>query len=309
MNKIIPKVTVIGAGAVGATLAQRILESGIADVVLLDVAKNMAIAKSFDLLDASSVIGHERSIFATDDYKFIAGSAVVVITAGLARKPGMSRDDLVKKNAAIVSEISSNVKKMCPGSIVIVVTNPLDVMTYLAAKAAGFERNRVFGMAGLLDTSRFVYLVASELKVSRSSVKACIMGSHGDTMVPILSKTLVDGKPITEVLAKDKLDSIIKRTRDRGAEIVSLLGTGSAYYSPSAAAFRMVEAVLKNSRETFVVSACLKGEYGLSDIAIGVPCVIGASGINKIMEIELTEDERNAFRKSAAAIKETIGAL
>ena len=306
MKQIPPKVSIIGAGAVGATLAQRVLESGSADVVLLDIIKNMAVGKAFDLLDASPIVGHERAITGTDDYKEIASSDVVVVTAGLARKPGMTREDLIAKNAQIVKGVCENIKRYAPDSIVIVVTNPLDTMTFLACKATGFKRGKVFGMAGVLDASRFVYLIASELKIPRSSIQTYMLGSHGDTMVPILSKTTISGVPVLKVIPKERLDAIIKRTCDRGAEIVSLFGTGSAYYSPSAAAFRMVNSVLKDSKETLTASAYLNGEYGLNDIAIGVPCKIGKGGIGEIVELELSEEEKASFLKSAKVIKSSI---
>lgn len=309
MKDAIPKVSIIGAGAVGATLAHRVLEAGLADVVLLDIAKNMAIGKAFDLLDASSLVGHERAILGTDDYKNITFSSIVVITAGLARKPGMTREDLIARNAQIVKGVCENVKRYAPDSIVIVVTNPLDSMTYLAHKTTGFKRGRVFGMAGELDSSRFIYLIASELKVPRSSVRTYMLGSHGDTMVPILSKTTVSGKPITEIMSKERLSAIIKRTCDRGAEIVSLLGTGSAYYSPSAAVFKMIKIVLKDSKETVIASACLDGEYALKDIAIGVPCKIGKDGISEIIELKMSKEEGAAFRNSAKIIKSSIDIL
>ena len=309
MKRSISKVSIIGAGAVGATLAQRVIESGLADVVLIDIAKNMAIGKAFDLSDASPIIAHECSIIGTDDYKEITSSDIVVITAGLARKPGMTREDLIAKNAQIVKSVSENIKKYSPDSIVIVVTNPLDPMTYLTYKTTGFKREKVFGMAGLLDASRFIYLIANELKIPRSAVKTYMLGSHGDTMVPILSKTTVSGKPISEVMPKDKLDAIIKRTCERGAEIVSLLGSGSAYYSPSAAVLKMIDIILKDSKETIVASACLNGEYGLKDIAIGVPCKIGRNGIDKIIELEMSREEDAAFRRSAKEIKSSIDIL
>jgi len=212
------------------------------------IIKNMAAGKALELLDASPIAGHERTIQGTDDYKEIASSDFVVITAGLAPKPGMTREDLIAKNAQIVRSVSGNIRKYAPSSIVIVVTNPLDTMTFLAYKSTGFKKERVFGMAGVLDASRFIYLLASELKIPRSSIETYMLGSHGDTMVPLLSKTTVSGKPVTDILSKDKLDAIIRRTRDRGAEIVNLLGSGSAYYSPSAAVFRMIETI---SREYF----------------------------------------------------------
>ena len=303
------KIAVIGAGAVGATLAQRILESGIADVVLVDILKNIAIGKALDLSDAAPVMAHERKIVGTDNYEEIKASRIVIITAGLPRKPGMSREDLIAKNSAIIKDVSGNVKKYAPDSIIIVVTNPLDSMTYLVRKTTGFKSERVLGMAGILDGSRLIQLVAAELNVPRSSVETCILGSHGNTMVPVISKTRVSGKPITDVISKDKLDAIIKRTRDRGAEIVGLLGSGSAYYSPSASTFKIVKAILNDTKETMVVSAYLKGEYGLKDIYIGVPCKVGKSGVEKIVEIDLSGEERAAFLKSAEAIKSSIELL
>ena len=297
------KVSIIGAGSVGAALAQRILESGLADVVLLDILKDAARAKAFDLLDASPIIGHEKNIIGTDDYREIRDSDIAVITAGLPRKPGMTRDDLTAKNAAIIKDVAGNLKKYVPSAVVIVVTNPLDTMTYLALKAGGFAKQKVMGMAGLLDGSRFIYLIADELKIPRHSVETYMLGSHGDTMVPVISKTLINGKPVRSAVPKDKLDAIISRTRDRGAEIVSLLGSGSAYYSPSAAVFKMISVILNDTKETLVASAYLEGEYSLNDICIGVPCRLGRGGIEKVIELDLSEEEKEAFLKSARAIK------
>lgn len=303
------KVSIIGAGAVGATLAERVLESGLADVVLLDIYKNIACGKALDLLDASSIVGHERNIIGTDNYEDISASEIVVITAGLPRKPGMSRDDLVSKNAAIIKDVAGKVKIHAPSSIVIVVTNPLDAMTYLTYKLTGFGRQKVMGMAGVLDSSRFINLISDELKVPRSSIETYIFGSHGDTMVPLISKTRVNGKPITDLMDKDTLAKIIKRTCDRGAEIVSLLGTGSAFYSPSAAVFKMINAILKDTKETLVSSAYLEGEYGLKDICIGVPCKIGRGGMEDIITLDLSKEEKAVFLKSAEAIKGLIDLL
>lgn len=303
------KISIIGAGAVGATLAQRVLESGMADVVMIDISVNAARGKAFDLSDASPLVGHERSIIGTEDYSLIKDSAAVVITAGFPRKPGMSREDLVAKNAAIVREASLKVRSYSPGAVVIVVTNPLDTMTYLACRTTGFGRERVFGMAGVLDAARFIYLVSEELKVPRSAVKTLILGSHGDTMVPVMSRTTVSGRPVRDMIPEDKLEAIIKRTRDRGAEIVSLFGSGSAYYSPSAGVFRMLDAILGGRSETHVVSAYLTGEYGLKDICIGVPAILGMKGIEKIIEVDLSTDEAAAFKRSAAAIKDSIDLL
>lgn len=300
------KVSIIGAGNVGATLAMRVLESGLADVALVDVFKNLAIGKALDLADASPVAGHERKITGGDRYEDIGGSDIVVVTAGLARKPGMSREDLIAKNTEIVTSVAKNIKEFAPQAIVIIVTNPLDTMTYVARKVTGFDRKRVFGMAGALDGSRMIYLIAEELKVPRSSVKTFILGSHGDTMVPLISHTTVGGKPLEKTLPKEKIDEIVKRTRNRGAEIVACLGTGSAYYSPSAAVFRMVDSILNDRKETIALSACLEGEYGLKDMAIGVPCRLGKNGIEEVVELKLTKTEESSFQRSAQAIKESI---
>ena len=303
------KISVIGAGAVGATLSQRILDSGIADVVMVDILKNIVCGKALDMLDASPITKSERGIMGTDNYKDIESSDIVVITAGFPRKPGMTREELISKNAGIVKEISKNIKNYAPGSIVIVVTNPLDTMTYASYKATGFKKEKVFGMAGVLDGARLACLLAEELKVRRSDVETFVLGSHGDTMVPVISKTRVKGKSVINLLPKEKLDGIVKRARDRGAEIVGLLGSGSAYYSPSAAAFRMVSAIVNDTKEVLAVSAYLNGEYALKDLYIGVPCRIGSAGIEKIIELELSEEEREALNRSAEAIKSSIAFL
>lgn len=303
------KISVIGAGNVGATLAQRIIEKDLADVAMIDIAGNIARGKALDLLDASPITGHDRAITASEDYGDIKGSSVVVITAGFPRKPGMSREELIAKNAGIVRDASSKIKAHAPDSIVIVVTNPLDSMTYLAYKSTGFKSDRVFGMAGVLDGSRLAALLAGELKCPRSSVKTYVLGSHGDTMVPVLSQTTVGGKPVSSVLSREKLDAIVKRTCDRGAEIVALLGSGSAYYSPSAAVAKMLEAIVKDTGETLAVSAYLNGEYGLKDIYIGVPAQIGKAGIRRIVELGLSDEEKASFERSAGAIRSSIELL
>jgi malate dehydrogenase len=303
MTKKNNKIAVIGAGSVGATLAQRLLESALADIVLLDILKNAAQGKALDLLDASPIVGHEKSIIGTDNYEEIRDSAIVVITAGLPRKPGMTRDDLVAKNAAIIRDVAGNVKKHAPSAIIIVVTNPLDTMTYLTLRLTGFAKQKIMGMAGVLDSARFIYLLADELKVPRRSIETYMLGSHGDTMVPLISRTRVDGKLVTSVISKDSLDAIVKRTRDRGAEIVSLLGSGSAYYSPSAAVFKMIKAILGDTKETFVASAYLEGEYSLNDICIGVPLKLGKNGIEDIIGLDISEEERKALLDSAQTIK------
>ncbi|MCM8790131.1 MAG: malate dehydrogenase [Candidatus Omnitrophica bacterium] len=298
--------SIIGAGAVGATLAQRIFESNLADVVLVDILEKVACGKALDLMDGAPIMATERSILGTGDYAAVADSDIVVITAGLARKPGMSREDLISKNAAIVKDVSCQVKRYAPSSIVIVVTNPLDSMAYLVYKTTGFKREKVLGMAGVLDGSRFIALIADDLKVPRASITAMVLGSHGDTMVPVVSKTFVGGEPLTKLMAKDRIESIIKRTCNRGAEIVSCLGTGSAYYSPSAAVFSMVKAILRDTKEIMTVSAYLEGEFGLKDIYIGVPCRIGRAGIEEVLEIDLSDEESSAFHRSAQAIRQSI---
>jgi len=303
------KVSIIGAGSVGATLAMRVLESGIADVVLLDLFGNIAKGKALDLLDAAPLAGHENNIIGTDKYEDTKSSDIVVVTAGLARKPGMTREDLVLKNAAIIKDVSNNIKKYSPDAIVIVVTNPLDAMTYLARRVTGFDRRRIFGMAGELDGSRLITLVSDELKVPRASVTTYMLGSHGDTMVPVISSTLVSGKPLRGVIPEDRLAAIVKRTKDRGAEIVSLLGTGSAYYSPSAAVFKMIDAILNDKNQLVTASVCLDGEYGLNDISIGVPCRLGRRGVTEVVTIPLDEKEKAEFLRSAEAIKDSIKLL
>ncbi|MFA6078953.1 MAG: malate dehydrogenase [Candidatus Omnitrophota bacterium] len=306
---MLKKISVIGAGFVGATLAQRIIEGDIADVILVDIAGNIAAGKALDLSDAAPIVGHERTIKGTTGYNEIAGSDIVVVTAGLARKPGMTREDLIAKNAAIIRDVCSNIKTYAPSAIVIVVTNPLDAMTYLAHKATGFERERVFGMAGVLDGSRFIQLLSEELHVPRALIKTCMLGSHGDTMVPVISQTFVSGKPVKDMISAEALGKIIARTRDRGAEIVSLLGTGSAYYSPSAAVYKMIQAISGDTKDTMVVSACLTGEYGLNDLSIGVPCKIGRKGIERIVELDLLREEKDALLRSAEAIKSSTKLL
>jgi len=303
------KVSIAGAGAVGSTLGMRISEADLADVVLLDIAKGVACGKALDLSDAAYIMGHEKRISGTDNYEDTRGSDIVVITAGFARRLGMTREELISKNASIVKDVSLNIKRHAPSSIIIVVTNPLDAMTYLALKTTGFKRQRVFGMAGVLDGSRFIELLAEELNAPRSALKTFVMGSHGDTMVPVISQTLLSGKPVRNLISDERLRTIIDRARNRGAEVVSLLGNGSAYYSPSAAVFRMVKAVLSDTKEILAASAYLTGEYGLNDICIGVPCAIGRRGIERIVELKLDAEEKKALSKSSKAIKSSIELL
>ncbi len=303
------KVAVIGAGQVGGTCAQRILEKGLANVALIDVAEGIAKGKALDLGQAASTEGYDLKIEGGSDYSLISGSKIVVVTAGLARKPGMTREDLLTQNAKTVKEVAVNIKRYCPDSIIIMVTNPLDIMAYLAFKASGFEKERVFGMAGILDSSRFRYFISERLKIALSDVETMVLGGHGDSMVPLVGHTKVKGRPIEEFLSEYDIDNLIKRTRDGGAEIVALFKTGSAYYAPSSAVCRMVEAVLRDKNEIFPVSAYLEREYGLEDIYCGVPAKIGGEGIDEVIELKLSDDELAALRKSAAQVKEGIDYL
>jgi len=303
------KVAVIGAGQVGGTCAQRIVEKKLADVILVDIAEGLAKGKALDLGQAASIEGYNFKVEGGTDYSLIKGSGVVIVTAGLARKPGMTREDLLTKNANIVKGIIESVREYCPDSIIIMVTNPLDIMTYLAYKASGFNSRNVFGMAGVLDTARFKFFIAERLSVLPSEVEAMVLGGHGDSMVPLVGYTKVNGRPVTELLPKDELEGIIQRTRDGGAEIVSLLKTGSAYYAPSSAVCDMLDSVLKDKKELLPASVYLDGEYGLKDIYCGVPAKLGKDGIEEIVELKLSEEELQALHKSAAQVKEGVELL
>ncbi len=303
------KIAVIGAGQVGGTCAQRILERRLADCVLVDVAEGLAQGKALDLGEAAPVEGYDVKIIGGTDLSLIKGSKVVIVTAGLARKPGMTREDLLTQNANIVKGIVEKIITYCPDSIIIMVTNPLDIMSYLAYKVSGFDKERVFGMAGVLDSARFRFFIAEKLRVSPKDVEAFVLGGHGDSMVPLVKYTKVNGRPITELLPKEELDNLIKRTRDGGAEIVSLLKTGSAYYAPSSSVCEMLEAVLKDTKKLLPVSAYLDGEYGLKDVYCGVPAKLGKSGIEEIAELKLSDEELQALHKSAAQVKEGIELL
>ncbi len=303
-----PKITVIGAGAVGATAAQRIVEKELGDVVLTDIVEGMPQGKALDLMEAAPLLGHDSKITGTNDYRDIEGSDVVVITAGIARKPGMSRDDLTRTNAKIVKEVSGNVANHAPESIVIVVTNPLDIMTYAAMKATGFSPERVFGMSGVLDSARFATFIAMELRCSVRDVKTMVLGGHGDTMVPMPRFATVAGVPITELLPEDTIKRLIERTVNGGAEIVNLMKT-SAFYAPSAAVANMVEAVVKDTKSILPVCAYLNGEYGMKDIYLGVPVKLGSKGVEKVIELKLTNEEKKALDKSAEAVRAGIASL
>ena len=303
------KVSVIGAGGVGATAAQYIAEDELADVVMVDIVEGLPQGKSLDLLEASPIRGFDSILSGSNDYKDTANSDIVVITAGLARKPGMSREELLMKNSEIVKSVTDKVIKGSPNSVIIIVTNPLDVMTYLCWKLSGFPPKRVLGMAGALDSTRFRAFVAKELNVSVKDTQALVLVGHGDSMVPLPRYCTVCGIPITELISKERIDSIVERTRKAGGEIVDYLKTGSAYYSPGACVVEMVEAILKNKRRLLPCAAYLDGEYGLKDVYVGVPVILGASGAERIVEVDLTEEEKNALHASAEIVRKNIAKL
>lgn len=301
------KITVIGGGNVGATAAQRIAEKQLAEeVVLLDIVDGMPQGKALDMWQSAPIEDFDSAVIGTNDYADTKDSDIVVITAGLPRKPGMSRDDLVKTNSDIVKKVTTEVVKYSPNSILVIVSNPLDVMAYVALKVSGFEKHRVIGMAGILDTGRYRLFLANELNVSKKDISAMVLGGHGDSMVPLVRYTTVAGIPVTEMIEQDKLDAIVERTRKGGGEIVNYLKTGSAYYAPSAAAVEMVDAIAKNRMRVLPCAAYLEGEYDLNDVFIGVPVKLGAKGIEQIIELNLTDEEKNALSKSADGVKETI---
>jgi malate dehydrogenase len=307
---MVNKITVVGAGNVGATTAQRIAEKELAKVVVLvDIAEGIPQGKGLDQWQSAPIELYDTRVIGTNGYEETAGSDVVVITAGIARKPGMSRDDLLNTNAGIVKQVSEQVKATSPNAIVIVVSNPLDVMCYVAKQATGFPRERVIGMAGVLDTARYRAFLAEALDISVRDIQAMVLGGHGDTMVPLISYTTVSGIPITQLMPRAKLDPIVDRARNGGAEIVKHLKTGSAYYAPSAGAVQMVEAIVQDQKRILPCAAFLEGEFGMRGHFLGVPCKLGRKGLEKIIEIELTADERAALEKSAQAVLEPQGAL
>jgi malate dehydrogenase len=302
------KVTVIGSGNVGATCANVLAHKDIVkEVVLLDIQGNMAKGKALDTWQQAPIDSYSTTLTGTDDYELTANSDIVVITAGIPRKPGMSRDDLVATNAKIVTSVIENIKKYSPNPIIIVVSNPLDVMTYAAYKKAGLDRSRVIGMAGVLDTARYRAFLATELGVSPKEIQAILMGGHGDTMVPLPRYTTVSGIPVTELISEAKLDAIITRTKNGGGELVGLMGT-SAWYAPGAAAAQMVEAIVKDEKRIFPCCAFLEGEYGINNLCVGVPTLLGKNGIEKIIELKLKKAEKALLEESAAAVKEIVDA-
>jgi malate dehydrogenase len=299
-------VAVVGAGNVGATAAQRLAEKNLArTVVMIDVVEGVPQGKALDQWQSGPIEGFDTRVLGSNGYDQAAGAELFVVTAGIARKPGMSRDDLVKTNAGIVRSVATEIARVAPRSIIIVVSNPLDVMCYVAMKASGFPRERVIGMAGVLDTARYRMFLAEALDVSVEDIQAMVLGGHGDTMVPLVSYTTVSGIPVSQLIAPDRLEAIVTRTRNGGAEIVGYLKTGSAYYAPSAAAVQMVEAIALDKRRILPCSAWLQGEFGLRDVFCGVPCMLGRRGLERIVEITLTDAERAELAKSAEAVRAT----
>ncbi|MEK7294697.1 MAG: malate dehydrogenase [Nitrospirota bacterium] len=303
------KITVVGAGNVGGTAAQRLAEKNAYDVVLVDIAPGIPQGKALDMMQAGPVCGYDSRVVGTNGYDETAGSAVAIITSGIPRKPGMSRDELLATNAKIVTSVVKELVKRSPDIILVLVTNPLDAMTYVAHKVSGLPKQRVLGMAGVLDSARFRSFIAAELNVSAADVQAMVLGGHGDTMVPLLKHTTVKGRPIAECLPKDKLDALVKRTRDGGAEIVNLLKTGSAFYAPSAAAVDMVEAILKDQKRVLPCAVRCDGEYGINGLFVGVPARLGRGGVEGIEQYELSPDEKTALAASAQAVKELCAAV
>src|SRR5499426_1981916 len=307
---MVNKITVVGAGNVGATTAQRLAEKALArTVVLVDVVEGVPQGKGLDQWESAPIEGFDSRVIGTNGYAETAGSDIVIITAGIARKPGMSRDDLLNTNAGIVKSVSQEIKATSPNAIVIVVSNPLDVMCFVAKEVTGFPRERVIGMAGVLDTARYRAFLAEAADVSVRDIQAMVLGGHGDTMVPLISYTTVSGIPITQLIAKDKLDAIVDRARNGGAEIVNYLKTGSAYYAPAAAAVEMAEAIALDRKRVLPCAAWLEGEYGLNGLYLGVPCKLGRNGLEKVIEVDLSADERAALEKSAEAVREPMRAV
>ncbi|HEU4785973.1 MAG TPA: malate dehydrogenase [Gemmatimonadaceae bacterium] len=307
---MVNKITVVGAGNVGATTAQRVAEKELArTVVMVDVVEGIPQGKGLDQWQSAPIEGFDSRVVGSNGYDETAGSDIVIITAGIARKPGMSRDDLLNTNAGIVKQVAEQVKASSPNAILIIVSNPLDVMCYVAKQVTGFPRERVLGMAGVLDTARYRAFLAEALDVSVRDIQAMVLGGHGDTMVPLITYTSVSGIPITQLIDRSKLDAIVDRTRNGGAEIVKHLKTGSAYYAPSSGAVQMAEAIVHDQRRILPCAAWLDGEYGMSGLFLGVPCKIGRRGLEKVIEVELTADERAALAKSAEAVREPMRAV
>jgi len=297
------KVTVVGAGNVGATAAQRLAEKELCDVVLVDIVEGVPQGKALDLTEAAPIEKHDAHLTGSNGYEDTAGSDIVIITAGIPRKPGMSRDDLISTNAGIIKSVTAQIVKYSPDAVLIIVSNPLDAMCHVALEASGFPKNRVIGMAGVLDSARFRAFIAMELDVSVENTHAFVLGGHGDTMVPLPRYSTVAGIPITELISKERIAELVDRTANGGAEIVGLLKTGSAYYAPASAAVEMAESILKDKKKVLPCAAYLQGEYGINDLYIGVPVKLGKNGVEQVIEITLTEEENAALMKSAADVK------
>jgi malate dehydrogenase len=303
------KVTIIGAGNVGATTAEQIVAAGLADVVLIDVVEGLPQGKALDLDEAAPVVGYDVQVSGTNDYADTADSKIIVVTSGLARQPGMSRDDLLAKNAGIVGSVVKQAAAYSPDAIIVVVTNPLDAMCHVALKASGFSPERIVGMAGVLDSARFRSFISDELEVSVRDIRGFVLGGHGDTMVPLPRYSTVGGVPITELMSAERIEALVERTRNGGAEVVALLKTGSAYYAPAASIVEMIEAILRDRRRVLPCAAYLRGEYGIDGLFVGVPIILGNGGVEKIIEIALTDDERAAFNRSADAVRDLLDKL
>jgi malate dehydrogenase len=307
---MVNKITVVGAGNVGSTTAQRLAEKELARrVVLVDVVEGIPQGKGLDQWESAPIEGFDTRITGTNTYDETADSEIVVVTAGIARKPGMSRDDLLNTNAGIVKQVSESIRDSSPNAIIIMVSNPLDVMSYVAKQVTGFPRQRVLGMAGVLDTARYRSFIAEALDVSVRDIQAMVLGGHGDTMVPLISYTSVSGIPVSQLMSAEKLQAIVDRTRNGGAEIVKYLKTGSAYYAPSSAAVQMCEAIVHDQKRILPCAAWLEGEYGMNGLFLGVPCKLGREGLEKIIEVELTQTEREALARSADAVREPMAAV
>lgn len=298
------KVTVVGAGNVGATAAQRLAEKELCDVVLVDIVEGLPQGKALDLAEAAPIEKHDAHLTGTNDYAPSANSDIIIITAGIPRKPGMSRDDLLSTNAKIMKNVTQEVAKLSPDAVLIIVSNPLDAMCHVAYETSGFPKNRVIGMAGVLDSARFRTFIAMELNVSVENITAFVLGGHGDTMVPLPRYSTVAGIPITELLPQDRINALVERTANGGAEIVGLLKTGSAFYAPASAAVEMAESILKDKKKILPCAAYLEGEYGYNDLFMGVPVKLGANGVEEVIEITLLDEEKAALDKSADAVKE-----
>ncbi len=303
------KVTIIGAGNVGATTAEQIVAAGLADVVLIDIVEGLPQGKALDLNEAAPVVGYDVQVSGTNDYADTADSKIIVVTSGLARQPGMSRDDLMAKNAGIVGSVVKQAAAVSPDAIIVVVTNPLDAMCHVALRASGFSPERVVGMAGVLDSARFRSFISDELEVSVRDIRGFVLGGHGDTMVPLPRYSTVGGVPITELMSTERIEALVERTRNGGAEVVALLKTGSAYYAPAASVVEMIEAILRDRRRVLPCAAYLRGEYGIDGLFVGVPIILGNGGVERVIEIALTDDERAAFKRSADSVRELLEKL